>query len=314
MIIKILAIFFLIILFFLLSKSADLIVVNLRKTGEKLRIRIFVLGIILGIMTSAPEMTIGINSALAGVSDMSFGNLMGGIVVMFALILGFSSILNRKIKTEKKSWTFLITLITLFIPLILAFKGRLDEIDGIIMILSYIAMIYILYNKNKKLDIPKIEIVNIKEITKHVFFILIGIILLILISDLIVKTTIFALKGYNISPFIIGLIFYSLGTNLPELIIAIRSFKRNVEELSLSNLIGSSLGNVLMLGILSFLKPINIEINISYFFLMLFLISLFILIYIFYRTDQLLSRKEGYVLILMYLIFIGGQIIIQFSS
>ncbi len=314
MTIKILAILFLILLFFLLSKSADLIVLNLRKTGEKLKIKIFILGIILGVMTSAPEMVIGINSALVGVSEMSFGNLIGGVIVMFALILGFSSVLNRKIKTEKNSWPFLLTLITLFIPLILAFKGGLNELDGAILILSYAAMIYVLYNKNKSLDIPKIEIVNVKEITRHIFFILIGIVLLIIISDLIVKTTLFVLEGYNISPFIVGLLLYSIGTNLPELIIAIRSFKRNVEELSFSNLIGSSLGNILMLGVLSFISPIKIEIDISYFFLMLSTISLFILLYIFYRTNQLLSRKEGYALILVYLIFISGQIIIQLSS
>lgn len=308
---EILAILFLILLFFLLSKSADLIVLNLRKTGEKLGIKIFILGIILGIMTSTPEMAIGINSTLMNVPDMSFGNLVGGTIVLLALILGISLILNRKIKTEENSWPFLATLIVLFMPLILAFKGRLNEIDGIIMIISYILIVYFLYKKNKSINWPKIEIVNNKEIIKHIFWILIGIVLLTIISDLIVKTTMFVLRNHNISPFIIGLLFYSIGTNLPELIIAIRSFKRKVEELSFSNLIGSAISNVLMLGFLSFIKPIDINIDAAYFFLIIFNISLFILIYIFYRTDQLLSRREGFVLLMMYLVFIGGQIVMQ---
>ena len=308
---EILAILFLILLFFLLSKSADLIVLNLRKTGEKLGIKIFILGIILGIMTSTPEMAIGINSTLMNVPDMSFGNLVGGTIVLLALILGISLILNRKIKTEENSWPFLATLIVLFMPLILAFKGRLNEIDGIIMIISYILIVYFLYKKNKSINWPKIEIVNSKEIIKHIFWILIGIVLLTIISDLIVKTTMFVLRNHNISPFIIGLLFYSIGTNLPELIIAIRSFKRKVEELSFSNLIGSAISNVLMLGFLSFIKPIDINIDVAYFFLIIFNISLFVLIYIFYRTDQLLSRREGFVLLMMYLVFIGGQIVMQ---
>lgn len=308
---EILAILFLILLFFLLSKSADLIVLNLRKTGEKLGIKIFILGIILGIMTSTPEMAIGINSTLMNIPDMSFGNLVGGTIVLLALILGISLILNRKIKTEENSWPFLATLIVLFMPLILAFKGRLNEIDGIIMIISYILIVYFLYKKNKSINWPKIEIVNSKEIIKHIFWILIGIVLLTIISDLIVKTTMFVLRNHNISPFIIGLLFYSIGTNLPELIIAIRSFKRKVEELSFSNLIGSAISNVLMLGFLSFIKPIDINIDAAYFFLIIFNISLFILIYIFYRTDQLLSRREGFVLLMMYLVFIGGQVVMQ---
>lgn len=311
MLIKISAIILLVALFYLLSKSADLIVLNLRKTGEKLGIKIFVLGIILGIMTSTPEMAIGINSSLAGIADMSFGNLIGGTIVLLSLVLGVSSILNRKIKTEENSWPFLLTLTVLLVPLILAFKGSLNEFDGIFMIASYIFIIYYLYKKNKGINWPKIEIINQKELIRHIFFIIVGIIGLIILSDLIVKTTMFVLKDYNISPFIIGLLFYSVGTNLPEIIIAVRSFKRKVEDLSFSNLIGSATGNVLMLGILSFIKPISIEVNSSYFFLMLFNLSLFIILYIFYKTDQLLSRKEGYILILMYLIFISGQILIQ---
>lgn len=314
MIPKILASIFLIILFLLLSKSADLIVLNIREAGEKLKIRVFVLGIILGIMTNIPEMAIGINSALSGVPEMSFGNLMGGNIVIFTLILGISSILNRKIKTSKSSWPFLLTLICLFIPLILAFKGGLSKLDGLVMILSYIVMVYILYNKNKDLGVSKVKLINNKEIIKHIFLILIGVILLIIVSDLIVKTTLFILEGYNISPFIVGLLLYSIGTNLPELSIALRSFKRKTEELSFSNLIGSALGNILMLGILSFINPMKVEIDISYFFLILSAFSLFTLLYIFYRTDYLLSRKEGYALVLIYLIFIGSQITIQFSS
>ena len=313
MLIKILAIIFLIILFFLLSKSADIIVLHLRKTGEKLGVKIFILGIILGIMTSLPEMAIGINSTIKEISEISFGNMMGGIIVLFSLILAVSSILNRKIKTEKKSWPFLMTLFFLFFPLVLAFKGELNRLDGIIMISSYILLIYYLYQNHKEINWPKLEIINTKEIAKHIFYIIIGIIGLIIFSQLIVDTTLFILKDYNISPFIIGLLFYSIGTNLPELIIAIRSFKRKVGDLSFNNLIGSTMGNVLILGILSFIKPIPITVDASYFYLMIFSLSLFILLYIFYKTDQLLSRKEGFVLILMYLIFIGGQIAIQFS-
>lgn len=309
---ELLAILFLILLFYSLNKSADIIVLNLRKTGEKLGVKIFVLGIILGIITSAPEMAIGINSTLMGVSEMSFGNFVGGTIVILSLVLGISSILNLKIKTEKNSWPFLVTLLALFIPLILGLKGELRKIDGITMIASYALSIYLLYKNSKKARSPKLKLINPKEITRHIFWILIGIVLMVLISDLIVKTTMFVLKNHDISPFIIGLLLYSIGTNLPELIIAIRSFKRKVEDLSFSNLIGSALGNTLMLGILSFIKPIKIDIDASYFFLMIFNLSLFILLFIFYKTDRLLSRKEGLALLLMYFLFIGGQIAVQF--
>lgn len=311
MFIKILSIIVLLILFYLLSKSADIIVLNLRKVGEKLGIKIFILGIILGIMTSLPEMAIGINSITNNISAISFGNIMGGIIVLFSLILAVSSILNRRIHTEKKSWPFLITLIFLFLPLILGFKGQLNYIDGGALMISYILLIYYLYQKNKDNQWIKIELINRKEINRHLFFIIIGIIGLIISSELIIKTTIFILKDYTISPFIIGLLFYSIGTNLPELIIAIRSFRRNIKELSFSNLIGSAIGNVLILGVLSFIKTIEIDVDTSYIFLMIFSLIFFVILYIFYKTDRLLSRREGFVLLFMYFIFIFSQIFIQ---
>lgn len=313
MLIKILSIIFLLFLFFFLSKSADLIVVHLRKIGEKLGIKIFFLGIILGIMTSLPEMAIGINSSIKGVLDISFANLLGGIIVLFGLILSISAILNREIKTVKKSWPFLITLLFLFLPLILGFKGELNYLDGLILVLSYIALLYYLYLKNKGGLEIKIEIVNRNGVSRHAIFIIIGMLGLILSSELIVRTTILILEDYNISTFIVGLLFYSIGTNLPELIIAIRSFKRKVEGLSFSNLIGSSIGNVLILGILSLIKPMKTNVDTSYIFLMIFSFLFFIILYIFYRSDRLLSRKEGFFILLFYLIFVFSQIFIQIN-
>lgn len=311
MLTKLLAILFLLFLFFVISKSADLIVLNLRKTGEKLGIKIFFLGMILGLMTTLPEIAIGINSAINGIPEISFGNMVGGIIILFGLILPISIILNRKVKTEKHTFLFSIILLFLLLPLILGLKGYLNYIDGIILISSYIVLVYLLYRKHRVTNSVKIEIVNRKEVGKYFMLIILGIIGLIISSNLIVETTIYLLKGYNISVFIIGLLLYSIGTNLPELIIAIRSFKRKVEDLSFSNLIGSAMGNSLAIGALSLAKTINVEVNSSYLFLTIFNFVFFIIFFIFYKTDRLLVRKEGIAIFLMYLLFLFGQIFIQ---
>lgn len=311
MLTKLLAILFLLFLFFVISKSADLIVLNLRKTGEKLGIKIFFLGMILGLMTTLPEIAISINSSINGIPEISFGNMVGGIIILFGLILPISIILNRKVKTEKHTFLFSIILLFLLLPLILGLKGYLNYIDGIILISSYIVLVYLLYRKHRVTNSVKIEIVNRKEVGKYFMLIILGIIGLIISSNLIVETTIYLLKGYNISVFIIGLLLYSIGTNLPELIIAIRSFKRKVEDLSFSNLIGSAMGNSLAIGALSLAKTINVEVNSSYLFLTIFNFVFFIIFFIFYKTDRLLVRREGIAIFLMYLLFLFGQIFIQ---
>ncbi len=306
-----LAIISLIVLFLVLSKSADLIVLNLKKIGKKLGIKIFFLGLMLGAITSLPELAIGINSLIKDVPDISFGHLMGGNIVLLGLILAISIILNRKIKTESSSKPFLITLLYLFLPLILALDGQLGYFNGLILILGYILLIYYLYRDNKKKEFIKINIIDRDTTSKNIIFIIIGLLGVMLSSELIVRTTLFVLEDFNISPFIVGLLFYSVGTNLPELTIALRSFKRKVEELSFSNLIGATISHILILGVFSFIKTINIEIDSSYVFLTIFTLIFFILLYIFYRSNRLLSRLEGYALLFMYLIFVAGQIYLQ---
>jgi cation:H+ antiporter len=313
MAVNILAIISLLVLFLVLSKSADLIVLNLKKIGKKLGIKIFVLGLVLGAITSLPELAIGINSLIKDVPDISFGHLMGGNIVLLGLILSISIILNRRIKTESSSKPFLITLLFLFLPLVLALNGELNFFNGLILIILYIALIYYLYKDHHKKhrEFIKINIVDKDTTSKNILFIVIGLLGVMLSSELIVRTTLFVLEDYNISPFIVGLLFYSIGTNLPELTIALRSFRRKVEELSFSNLIGATISHVLILGIFSFIKTIKVDINISYIFLIISSLVLFVVLYIFYRSDRLLSRLEGYVLLAMYLIFVIGQIFLQ---
>lgn len=313
MLIKIISVVALAALFFVLSWSADLIVTHIKKIGEKLGIKIFLLGMILGIMTSFPEMIIGINSIVNKIPTISFGNLTGAIIVLFSLILSINIILNRKINTERDSRSFLLILFMLFSPFLLALDSSLNYIDGIILVVFYLSTIIFLYKKNKTINLPSLELINKKEVIRHIFFIVLGIIILIISAQLIIKTTIFILKDYNISPFIVGLLFYSIGTNLPELTIAIKSFKRKTEDLSFSNLIGSALGNVLMLGILSLIQTINVKVDISYLFLTIFSFIFFIVLYIFYKTDHLLNKKEGFALLGFYLVFLLGQIFIQIN-
>ncbi len=311
--VNLLAIISLVILFLILSKSADLIVLNLKKIGKKLGIKIFFLGIMLGIITSLPELAIGINSLIKDVPDISFGHLMGGNIVLLGLILSISIILNRKIKTNDSSKPFLFTLIYLFLPLIFGLSGQLNIFSGIVLILGYVFLMCYLYSDNKKREWIKINIVSKDRTSKSLFYIMLGLLGVMLSSELIVRTTLFILEDFNVSPFIVGLLFYSIGTNLPELTIALRSFKRKVEELSFSNLVGATMAHILILGVFSFISPIDIEVNASYLFLTLFTLVFFILLYIFYRSDRLLSRKEGYALLFMYFLFVAGQIIIQLS-
>lgn len=303
-------IFLLLVLFYLLGRSADLAILNIRKISEELNIKIFFLGLILGFFTSLPELTIGINSIVSNIQEITLGNLLGGIMVLFSLILSISIILNRKISTDGKIFTFLPILLYLFLPLFLGLDGRIGIIDGIILIVVYLLTIYSLYLKHRNSIPIKLEIIKESKILKSIFVMIIGLLLVVVLSNLIVRLTVILLGNFAIPAFLLGLILFSLGTNLPEIIVTVRSWKRHAKELSVSNLIGSAMANVLLIGIFSSIKNIPVDLNLSYYLLILFTAALFVVLLIFHKTGRQFTRQEGFILLGVYALFLISQTVL----
>ena len=291
-------------LFYVLGKAADVIVVNVRHIAERLGIHIFFLGIILGFFTSLPELSIGINALITDTSNISLGNLLGGIIVLFGLILGGSIILNRRIKTDGKAGSILPMFILIFLPIVLGTDGKLSLPEGLLIIVAYFFLVYHLYRQHKDRDIEKRISISPAEFVRKILFVIGGTIFVILISDLIIQLTLMLLTRFNIPQFITGLLFFSLGTNLPEITVTVRSWKRHIKELSISNLMGSALANTLIIGLFAFIRPFEIPTNVSFVVTGLFMFLIFVAFTRFYKTDNALTKYEGMVLVGLYLLFV----------
>ena len=292
------------VLFYLLGKAADLVILNIREIGEKLGIGTFFLGILLGFLTSLPELSLGINAIINNVQAVSLGNLFGGIIVLFGLILGISLVLNRKIKTNGEVMEYAMVVVYIFFPLFMGLDGKLGFVDGLILVAVYFYLLYMFYIKHKNHNVLELDINRRNHVLKKCLLILAGLVSVIIISSWIIKLFIFLLNDFNYSIFLIGLILFSLGTNLPELIVVIRSYHGHIKELAISNLIGSAMANVMMIGMFASIKPFSIEVNISYYALMFFTVLLLVSFLVFYRSDNALSRREGFALIGVYIIFL----------
>lgn len=297
----------LIILFYLLGKSADLIVLNVRRLGEALGVKIFAFGIILGFLTSFPELAVGVNSLLLDIRALSLGNLLGGILVIFGLVLGVSAILNRTIETGAKAGSFLPIVIFIMAPLLLGLDGRLTRVDGIALIVGYALVLWYLLARGPHEKFERHD--SVRGIAEKTLFILMGVGLVLVISHYIIEVTLLLTRGLGISPFTIGIVLFAIGTNLPEIIVAIRSWRRNVEELSLSNLIGSAIANPAIVGIFAVIKPMTAEVGPSYYLLLVFTLVLLAVLNRFYETDKKLTRLEGIALVVFYVLFIALEAI-----
>lgn len=295
--------------FYLLGKAADLVIYNIRILGEKLGIKIFFLGILLGLFTSLPELAVGLNATIKNISPLAVGNLFGGIIVLFSLVLGVSIVLNRKINASEKLTNFFLIFAYFLLPLFLSLNGYLSSLEGIALIIIYFLLIFYLYwqQKHQSLLAGKI-IINKNKLLKNILLVILGLVLVVIISNIIIRFTEALLEYWAVPAFLVGLILFSFGTNLPEIIVTIRSWRRHIKDLSLSNLLGSGMANILILGFLIFLKPVFLQINLIYYSLMFFMVILLLLVVIFYRTGRRLTQKEGMVVLTIYFLFLATQL------
>lgn len=299
----------LIALFVVLGFSADIAVHNIREIAKALKLKIFVLGILLGLFTTLPEMSVGINASLEGVSALSMGNIMGGVIVLIGLILGTSLILNKKIGTEESLKTLLPASLVILSPFIFGMDGKLGVFDGISMVLLYAGLIFYLYhlNRNRRLD-DQIAIIDKGKMGRDLIYAIFGVIAVMLTSNWIVEISMTLLDKIQVSELFIGLMVFSIGTNLPEITITLTAWRKKTSELSLSHLISSAFTNIFVLGSLAILSPITYETNIVYYILVIFVVIMISLLFIFAKTDKSLSRREGFALFFVYIVFVALNI------
>jgi cation:H+ antiporter len=299
-------------LFALIGAAADLVIKNIRVIAEKTGVRLMYLGLILGIGTSLPELTIGLTAHMQGIGSLSHGNLIGGIIVLISLVLGLALILNRLLKTDGKLGPILPALGLLLLPVALGFDGRIGLIDGVVMVLAYFAAFLHLFNSRHTRRLPHIAFFRERTFLKETLAVLFGLICILIASRFAIDLTLEWMTGTKLPPFAIGLMIYSLGTNLPEIILAIRSFQRGAGELSWSGILGSAMVNPLILGLLAILRPIPVTITSEYLVISFGLLLLVMALGSMYRSDRAFTRKEGVVLVLFFFGIVATERLVSF--
>jgi len=141
----------------------------------------------------------------------------------------------------------------------------------------------------------------IKYFLKQLVFLSIGIVAVLFGADLVVKSS----MAFPIPAVVIGLIFVSIGTSLPELAIALSAIKKKYQNIMIGNVIGSNIANILLVGALSAItRPLLIPAEtITLYFP--FLLGFTWLFLVFSRNDYKINKIEALTFLLLYLAFIA---------
>ncbi len=294
--------------FFLIWFGAGITISGVNRLSKKLNLSSFAVSFfVLGILTSIPELALGINAIIDNNPPLFIGNLIGGQIVLFFLIIPLLAIVGNGIKLfgELKSKKIFLAFFVIALPAFVILDRKVHVTEGIFLIVSY-GLLFFLFQKRKGL------VEGVKDrfhqndhssIFQHIGAIMTGVALVFVSSKVIVDNAIYFSQEYNISAYLIGLLILSLGTNLPELSFAVRAVHMGKKDIALGDYIGSASANTLIFGILIALNRKTVSIQNHFILTFLFLVGGMALFLYFIRSKNILSRTEGIVLILLYLAF-----------
>lgn len=301
--------------FFILWWSAGKIVDIIEKTAKKLGFSSFALSFfVLGILTSIPEFSVGINSLIKQTPDIFVGNLIGASFYLFTIIIPILAVFGGGVKMvhELNYKDMIFALLVVLSPIFLIADNVLTRTEGVFLILIYFILFYFI-EKKKSLHFS-IRNLNFKKVSHflEIFIeLLVYLAIIFIASNFIVNQTIEYGKILRVPLFVVSVIVLALGTNLPEISLAIRSIFMGKKEVALGDYLGSAAANTLIFGILALLNGARIHIE-SY-SLKTLLVNLFGfgVFYIFSQSKKELTKKEGQILMLIGFLFVLVEILFQ---
>lgn len=277
----------------------------------KLDIPKIVIGMtVVSFATSAPELIVSINAALNGSPDLALGNVIGSNIANLGLVLGITLLLSTMEVQKsfyKTDWPIMMVASALLYFFLVNDKV-ITQYEGIVLFSFLIFFLIFVLRFQKK---PIVDELSEDEEPlpkfKIALFLVLGGVGLWGGSELLIKGATTLAKDFGVTERVIGVTIVSIGTSVPELAASIIAIIKKEKAISLGNLIGSNIFNILaVLGITSMITPINVvdeRLLTSDLFWMLG-ISFVILPLVFLPKRYQLNWKHGSLLLIGYFVFI----------
>ena len=300
---------------FLLIKGGDWLMEAAVNMSLKLNIPKIIIGMtVVSFATSAPELIVSIKAALLGHPDLALGNILGSNVANLAFVLGIV-ILIAPIGVAKNFYKLdwpMMFLSSLIFYFFVFQDGILSSTEGLILvILLFVFLLFLLFFRGKTIKENAVE-ASISSKKMIGALLVVGGFFLWLGSEVLIKGAVALAQDLGVSERIISISIVSVGTSIPELTASVIAIINKEKALSLGNLIGSNVFNVLaVMGITSLIRPIVVEdqnlLEVDFLWMLGISLSILPLVFLFKRYK--LGRIEGVILLVSYVFFILQMIL-----
>jgi cation:H+ antiporter len=280
------------------------------KMSEVFRLSPLIIGLtIMSLGTSLPEVAISAISSAGGDNGLATGNIIGSNIINVFLILGVGILVDKlRIGTTKTQRNIFILLIATFVFILLQSVFPFPKILGAFLILSYLGFTYLEYKwgimGRVKEDFAFITSLQKRKVTPDL---VIGIILSVFgvgIGGFLVVNSmeeLAALSGYSTTLF--GLTLTAVATSLPELLTTIQTQKEDEDKMTIGNLLGSSLFNLLFIGGLANILGGSMRIPIMESMFLIISSILFFAIVTFYKGKNI-PKWVGLTLLVIFCVYV----------
>ena len=289
-------------------KGADWLTDGAVNIASRFGVSQMVIGLtIVAMGTSMPELCVSMVSALKGTPDLAVGNVVGSNTLNTLLIVGCSALVAPiMVKRSSVRRDIPFAVLASLLMLIFCLDGGIGRLDAALLFILFAVFMFVTvkYGKNEGTETKTTEMA---PLGKAALLLVVGLVCLILGSNLFVDNASFVASTLGVSDAVIGLTIVAGGTSLPELATSMVSTKKGNSDIAIGNVIGSNVFNILMIiGVTGLVKPMHIK-GITSLDLIVMLASM-LLLWFFCRTTYKVKRWEGAVLAISYIAYIAWLI------
>ena len=297
---------------FFLYKGSDFLVLGASRTAVRYGVPPLIIGLtIVAYGTSLPELSVSLGAIIRSnpETDISIGNVVGSNVANILLVLGVCAII-KPLKVTKsvvsREGPIMLAVSWLLVILILVSKnGELGRFAGVTLLIAFAMFVaYFMYISIKSDEGGEMEKPESGVAWKNILMIIGGIGAVIFGAQFLIKSAIFIAEYIGVSPAIIALTIVAVGTSLPELVISVMATYKDHADLSIGNVLGSNIFNILLiLGLCLMVTNIALNRLVVIDIVIMLLVSAFLIPILW--TGYVLSRREGIVLLIAYAVFVA---------
>jgi cation:H+ antiporter len=228
--------------------------------AKHFRLSPMVIGLtIVGFGTSAPEMLVSVQAALAGQPAIAIGNVLGSNIANILLILGLSALIAPLIIPVRKLWRDLgFMLLATAVIWVMLLDGNVTRLDGALLMAGLLIFLIVAFVTGK-VEEEEDSLGDIPQ-WKAWAMTLGGLVVLVIGARLLVDSSTEIARAFGISEAVIGLTIVAVGTSLPELATSVIAAIRKQTEIAVGNIVGSNIFNIFgILGTTALIAPIPSE-------------------------------------------------------